>query len=1178
MSVAEGQLSLTELEPAPPDAATTDPTRTPTAADAERSSRREGFGSSRREVFFTAEQRAAIAARERDTFLEAGAGSGKTTVLVDRYCAAVADDQVPVDRILAFTFTERAAAEMRTRVRRELIATARARRAAGDEARADELQAAARATERAWVLTIHAFCRRLLAQHPLAAGLDPRFRVLDASEAGRLADRAAAEALDALLADGDEDVARAAAAYQPRRLLEMTREAHTRLRSQGMSDPRLPPVDDPVHSPGRNEEARALTPEELDAARSARRALELLLEGFHARYGGLKEERSALDFQDLELRALELLDSNPGLASSWRDRFDHVMVDEFQDTNAVQLRLVGMLRGPETRTLMVGDEHQSIYRFRNADLEVFRGERRAALESPDRDVLPLLGNFRSRPAVLAAVNEVGRTLLDGFAELTAGGDPADGLGSVELLLTLDEGRARDARKWAQEEIDLEPPPVGSPAKVIAEARFLAQRLRELVDAGEAERGQIVVLLRAFTHVDAYEEALARAGLRPFVVGGRGYWTQQQVEDLIRLLGVVANPLDDEYLFGALASFANGVSPDALWLLRRAATAEGGRAEHVWPLIAWRYGDGREPSVHEDRWLDPIDPGDAQRLERFCRILAELRAEAPRLTLEELIERTMAAFGYDLGLIARDGGAGRMANVRKLMRLAREYEANEGRDLGGFLALAAESTRRDEREGMAAVQAEGHDGVRVMTVHAAKGLEFDVVAVPDLGRDLNAGHSHGDITIGRPADGAPQRFGMRLAFPARKHLGLWELVDLNRAASAAEAEEGCRLVYVAASRARDRLILSGIYKPADLGPADELKPNDTPLRRLLPVLAERGFAGEDADVDLPAPRPVGGSEPAPPTTRLAIRTSEPGEKRAAELVRSFPPPEEDGPFAALAEAPPLLAEGPAPVPIGHLSYSALALYEQCGYRFYVERVLGAREALATAPGEPAEESPEIPTEMPEPGVARGHALGIGNAVHAALEWSAQRDWTEPGEDLIERLLAREGLVGDAEALARARRLVGGWLGSELRSELARPRAEVPFVLALGGTVVRGKIDLLADGDQVPTVVDYKTDALDGRSPAEAATRYAAQRQVYALAAGGETGARAIHVFLEAPDDPQVEHFDADGLRIARDHLSELIGRMRGGEFEVTQAPYAALCFGCPAAARLCPRPAWKPSRR
>src|SRR5207237_1971980 len=120
--------------------------------------------------------------------------------------------------------------------------------------------------------------------------------------------------------------------------------------------------------------------------------------------------------------------------------------------------------------------------------------------------------------------------------------------------------------WRAEDRELEPPPGERSPTCVAEARYLAQRLRELADAG-VPRSDMVVLLRAFTHVDAYEEALERAGLAPFVVGGRGYWSQQQVEDALRLLGVVANPLDDECLFGALASPACGASPDALWLLR-----------------------------------------------------------------------------------------------------------------------------------------------------------------------------------------------------------------------------------------------------------------------------------------------------------------------------------------------------------------------------------------------------------------------------------------------------------------------------------------------------------------------------------------------------------------------------------------------------------------------------------
>ena len=1136
-----------------------------------------------REFEPTIEQAAATAARDHDAFLEAGAGTGKTTVLVDRYCAAVIDDGVEVERLLAFTFTERAAAEMRTRIRRELTRRSHQTRAAGDIHRADELLAAARSTERAWVLTIHAFCRRLLGTHPLAAGLDPRFRVLDAGEAARLRDRAISGAIDGLLAADDEDVAHAAAAFEPWRLTAMTLGAHERLRSQGISDPRLPKVDEPLHSPKRNEQQRDLTSHEVAMAISSRTALERILEDFHRRYEELKEERSALDFQDLELRALELLRSSPAIAEAWRGRFAHVMVDEFQDTNRVQLDLVEQLRGEDTRVFMVGDENQSIYRFRNADLDVFREQRRLAQDAPDREVLPLRGNFRSLPIVLAAVNAIGAALLPEFSALTAGRPASAGSGSIELLLTRDKSTGDPAMKWDAEEIDLDPAPSASPQHVIAEARRLAERLSQLVDSGGAQRGEIVVLLRAFTHVDAYEQALRRSGLRPFVVGGRGYWTQQQVEDLIRLLGTVSNPLDDECLFGALASFAAGVSPDALWLLRQAAHNEDGYPRHVWPVVEWHYSDGAEPPHVESSWLEAIPALDTERLRRFCKILAGLRRRAMLLSLEELIDATMTAFGYDLGLIAREGGPGRMANVRKLMRLAREYETNEGRDLGGFLALAADSTRRDEREGIAAVQAEGHDGVRVMTVHAAKGLQFPVVAVPDLGRSLSAGHRSADLVIGPVSDDeSQQRFGMRLAFAAQSSLGLWELVELNSQEGEAEAAEGCRLVYVAASRAEDRLILSGVYNEGQLEPG-EPKPSDTPLRRLLPALGELGWDGSDGSLMLPGPNGVAGGESLP-DAELAVAIDEPGPERAAELRLIKLAPALQSPLDLTAGPPPLIGDRASTVPVGHLSYSAVSLYERCGYRFYIERVLGARESLASASSAElagAEEAePEIADEMPDPGPPRALALGVGNAVHAALEWSARRGWQAPDNALIERLLAGQALAGDAAASERVNALVGGWLESPLCAELG-PRAlrpEVPFVLGIGATVVRGQIDLLAHGGDTPCVVDYKTDALHGRPPDELAERYRAQREIYALAAGGGEAVRVAHVFLDAPDEPVIEELGPAELVAARERLEELVSQMGAGAFEPAADPYPALCFGCPAAARLCPRPQWMPPRR
>ncbi|MDQ2677001.1 MAG: PD-(D/E)XK nuclease family protein, partial [Actinomycetota bacterium] len=746
---------------------------------------------------------------------------------------------------------------------------------------------------------------------------------------------------------------------------------------------------------------------------------------------------------------------------------------------------------------------------------------------------------------------------------------------VELLLTLNEGRGADHLKWADHEGLLAMPESEGIAHTVAQARALAERLRELVDAGEARAGDIVVLLRAFTHVDAYDEALRRYGLEPYVVGGRGYWSQQQVEDVLRLLGCIANPLDDEMLLGALSCPAAAVSPDALWLLRAAA----GGGSHLWPMVEFGFAeaDGLEPA--EPEWLEQIGPEDAERLRVFCSRLAALRAEAPLLPLETLVERTMERFAYDISLLAGTQPAGRMANVRKLMRLAAEFERNEGRDLRTFLVQAAESTKRDEREGLAPVQPEDHDGVRIMTVHGAKGLEFPVVAVPELDRVLDIAHPSEDIWIGRPAaDGSPARFGLRLAFPTSKSIGVWELTELDAEEKEAEAEESCRLVYVAVTRAQERLLLSGVYKPSQLEEPEERKTSDTALTRLLPALVAGGWDGAPGRIDTPVP--------------MRVRISTPSEGRARELTPA-PAPPASAQIEAIVD-PPLLDGERSIVPLGHLSYSALDAYKRCGYRFYVERVLGVRAGLsATAVPETSGEDEVQPDgraadELPDPGAeppATGPAspaLAVGNAVHAALEWSARAGWERPTEARLAALLGIEGMGGDPSALARAARLVDGWLDSELRRAIGAHglRPEAPFVLPLAGTVLRGSIDLLAVGEEHATVIDFKTDRVGSEGVEPLGERYASQRAVYALAAAGIARGKPIrtaHLFLERPTEPVVEEFDADALARAKAGLEGLVAQIRVGDFEPTREPYAALCLGCPAAARLCPRPAWRPPR-
>jgi ATP-dependent exoDNAse (exonuclease V) beta subunit len=1117
----------------------------------------------------TPEQALAIGERGRDVFLEAGAGTGKTRVLVDRYCEAVDADGVDPERILAFTFTEKAAAEMRRRIRVEL--GRRAAVAAEPERRA-RLQEAARAGESAAISTIHGFSRRLLASHPIAAGLDPRFRVLDADEAGRIARAAFDDAL-AGLATGDEAVALTAAGYRAR-LASIVMTAHSDLRNRGVVAPELPELE--VGAIDNREEPP--TPAEVAEIARGYEALGRLLVEFGRQYGRRKAERSAVDFDDLQLLALELLRGNETIAAAQRSRFDHLLVDEFQDTSPIQLELVRALAGPETRTFTVGDAAQSIYGFRGADLESFLHEReRLAVGEGGREtaMLGLTGSFRSTPDVAAMVNLIGATLLDGYRPLSVGKPPVepDGPGgpAVEILLTRSKG-------WGEEDdgTAIDTSATDTAQNRIAEARGLARRLRELADEG-VDPGSMVVLLRAFTHVDAYAEALELAGLDPYIVGGRGYWSSQQVTDALGLLACAANPLDDEPLLGALASPACGVGPDALWILRRVA---GKR--HIWqgiealldPAADGPDGEGEdvdpellERRAEQRRWAERLDAGDRELLREFHDRLVAVRATAALLPLDDLVERVLEGFGYDLAALQMDDGLRRTANLMKLVRIAGEYEAHEGRDLRGFLDQAASRAALSDREAEAAVAAEDHAGVRVMTVHAAKGLEFECVAVADLGRKLASGGRPGELRLAfDPATGeepaSAPRIGLRLARAGAGPIDVDGYKQINDEAADADAEESGRLAYVAASRARSRLLLSGLFDPdKDLAAAEKPRRQLSALACLLPALGVDGNDGQI--VTAPAPEALPGvAESAFAAAPIQVHVTGAGREQATRLAADDRSPRR--PEGARGGTPPMLALAERGTAAARtLSYAALADYQRCGYRFLAERILRLGEGGGGASNGAA-----------APGRAGG--LGFGRAVHTLLEWSARSAWRPPPDELVAATLRREGLDGDATATASD--LVAGWLGSELLAELraagATFRPEVRFRIGLGeGTVIRGTIDLLASRPgEPPMFVDYKTDSVaddPALSPA-----YELQRLLYAAAIAEATGGTEVtsaYSFLQAPRQPVVTTLGAEEIAAGRLRIEELIAPIRAGEFAPTDDPGPALCHDCPARARLCPYP-------
>lgn len=1177
----------------------------------------------------TPEQRRAIDRRDGSLLLSAGAGTGKTTVLVERFVAAVLEDGVGVEQILAITFTEKVAAQLAERVRGRL--TERGAREA------------ARDAESAWISTIHGFCARVLRTHALSAGLDPEFAVLDAVEAERLGIDAFDRALAQFLGAGDDpERLRLVATYTPDRLRDMVRTAYAHLRSRGEARPELPEVEAP-RSAGEREaleaaigpalvEIGAASGQRVDAARArierCEEALGRLSDGgiaepdeldelafaaaanalkgeaceryrealaayrsvcvahreyldhvllrdlirlYGDRYAAAKVERSGLDFDDLELIAAALLERDEALREHYAGRFAHVLVDELQDVNPLQDRILALLE--RDNLFRVGDERQSIYRFRHADVGLFRAARMRADETGRAERLTV--NFRSRGEILDAVDRVfGELWGDGFDALRPpdASDPTEGRAAdrppVELLC-VDQHRGRWEERFA-DELERDQPPFGAeladvPPWRAAEARLLARRIDELTRDGGFAYGDVALLVRATTSIGVYERALEDRGIPTHVIGGRGYFSQQQVGDLRAWLAALANPLDELALHSVLASPLVGVSLDALVLVA-ACGRRLGAGWDVWRVLE-ALADGSSTEAI-DRLATDLTAADRERLVTLVALFREERVAAARVSLETLIDRAVTRTGYDRAVLAMPAGERRMANVRKLMRLAREFEADQGRDLRGFIDLVAERDLIAAREGEAPLEAEQLDAVRLMTVHRAKGLEFGVVCVADLGKSGREDDSALRITD----DG---RVGMRLASLRGGATDSSQLGAIREEARTEDEEEERRIFYVAMTRAREHLVLSGA---TDLEKRPEPKPLDEPMRWLwralapeLPDLGARGVAttgydGRPVDVRCEVLRPADVDELLPPADR------------------ELEPPVVEPPGLDALQAPVLGAVAvPRALPVSRLSYSALERYRACGYRFYLERALGLprpddEPAAPALDGDPAALPADEPPEALPP-------LVRGSVVHLLLERLdfAAPAAPEPAE--VAALLESLGQPVRDHEVADLIGMVEAFVASALCARIGRAervRNELPFAFTLASgarsLLVNGIVDVRAREPDGALVVDYKSDRLgegeDERDPAElTAASYETQRLVYALAAlrGGAERVEVAYCFLERPDEPVTATYEAADADELEQRLLERAGGVLEGRFEPTPTPHRALCHDCPGRRSLCSWP-------
>ena len=1103
------------------------------------------------------EQQRAVDARGL-VFVSAGAGTGKTKVLVERFARAVCDEGVDVESILVITYTEKAAGELRSRIRAGLV----------ERGRPD----LARELDGAWISTIHGFCHRLLRSHPFAAGVDPRFRVLDESQGRVLRGEAFAAALTAFCANDDPARLRLLAVYGADGLRRMLTGVYETLRSagrelvlelgdraslvervnefreaarclaedEGSGDAQretarlaLGYVEPDAHADrlfdlgdlklrgeraSTYEETRKLLEQTAldELAAADRDLLQELLAGFAVAYQEGKDRESALDFEDLQLRARDLLRDDDAIREREQLRFQSMMVDEFQDTNRLQCELIDLLSdGPGGRErFFVGDEFQSIYGFRHADVQVFRERRDQAGDG----VLPLTMNYRSRPEVLAVVNHLfGADFGDEFQPLAASGDFPDPVfgAPVELLVTEKSTYSGTDVHWRR-----------------GEARAIARRISDLIAAGDATPGEIVLLFAAGTDAEWYEEELRALGVPTYRSTGRGYFGQQQVVDLLAYLRLLRNRYDDEALVSVLASPFVGISNDGLVLLRRAAPKR--------PLF-----------VALERELPETFPQrDAQLLRAFRQRYDRLTAALARLSLERLCERIISEHDYDLAVLARWDGRRRYANLRKLARLARSYEELRGPDVEGFVRFVRDQEAVGARELEAVAEEEGGDAVRLLTIHAAKGLEFKVVVVADAGRDRAPPASHEILAL---SDG---RFGFRVADPiTSKPRGAYAYDAVQQARKEEERAERLRLYYVAMTRAIDRLIISGSIDP------ERTSDDTTPIGWVLGRLEAKEEIERAGDGPVELEREG---------ARVILRV----DRFAAdsEEVVAVDAPTEDGQLAlfdegsadvlpALVPALQPLAEVPTPPVhrVRRLSFSALALFDRCSYRYYAERIVGMR--------------PTDERRAAEPGTAGLAATEIGDAVHRLLEL-VNLEQPVPPEDLAARVRDWYPSVSEDE-LER----IDGFVRSYCESELARrvatlpsARPERPFAFEHAGVLLHGRLDVLQIEGERAVVVDYKTNSLAEGTPEEIVENdYHLQRLVYALACfrADAQEVEVVYHFLERPDAVVSTVFRIEQISELEAELSEAIARINAGEFRPTPSEF--ICAGCPALDVVCAGP-------
>ena len=1073
----------------------------------------------------TLSQEEAVAAQ--NVVVTAGPGSGKTRVLVERVRRLIETGGAAPRDILAITFTIKAAREMHSRL---------------VEAKDISLDLRKK-FESAQIQTIDGFSTTLLRENALTAGIDPEFQVLEPADSERLLQ----EEIEAALNDAFENGPRETEAFlrafsgsderagniEPTMVHRRLSALIDRIRSHGVEPfveeihPKLSPEDfaDDLRRLGelrsRNDlveaaealekagpadheaqiralrgidpgDGRAMAAPQQDRKQAralVKRIREMWLPEFASQLAAQKHEPSrqwllevtrrildgferrkqalgVVDFGDLQRLATRLLQGEAAPALRYR----HILIDEFQDTNPLQAKLIeAVIAAHGNRPpvqFVVGDINQSIYGFRHADPAVFREHRKQVRESGGK-VVELHENFRSRGEILEAVH---RLLADGSCPgverhslRAAGRHPAKTEPSIDVHIV---SQAAQAGEDAVER----------------EAGWCAARLTELIEesGGALQWGDCAILLRTRESAARFAAELRRRRVPFRLESGKNFYRLPEVVEAAAFLRMLRNPRDEIALAAVLKSAFAGIEDRTLLALKAS-----------------------DKNLSYALVSEAVEGPDGELLREFHERLERYRADRDTVPPDRLLAAAAAECGYDNWLAATERGGHALANFEKLLRIVRELAA-DGKSFDAVSAALDERINAAPVESEADEPTDSQNALQLLTMHAAKGLEFPVVAVAGL--QYNRPSSADPLTFS-PEHG----IGVKWRNPIRDGEPIGDPMHrkIDEEIKQQESDEANRLLYVAATRAEQHLILSCSF-------------SKKPEKRGFCKLLFQSFEIDHKHVSKQR-RKI--------TDRLPefflLQTDEPApEADESGYPAAAPPPPE--PLLLRPREPESSADSAT-------SVSAVAVFAQCPRKYFLSHSIGLDSTAGPAVFQTDAEQEEAPDER-----ERGGGKEFGLAVHAWLAGETSADGVpeavrETGENFQKHPLGLRA--------ARAE----------------RKSYEQSLLFALDDRILQGQIDLLFEEDGRRILVDYKTDRVDGRELEARARSYEPQIRLYAaaLAAAGRPVDEAFLFFLREAEACAVD-IGADALAGARDLAARLFEAQRRREFPLRVGGHCRQC--------------------